>query len=71
MNDATQIRPFDVDSFCDFHRMSRRLLYQLWSEGRGPRVMKVGRRTLISAEAAAEWRKQMEEATPMCNGGAK
>ena len=29
-------------------------------DGRGPRMMKLGRRTLISAEAAADWRRQIE-----------
>jgi len=29
----------------------------------GPRLMKVGRRTLISVEAAADWRRDMEAKT--------
>lgn len=58
---------FDINEFCKKHRISRRLLYKLWSEGTGPRVIKLGRRTLISIEAAADWRKQMEDAS----GGAK
>lgn len=49
--------------FCDDHDLARTTLYALWKEGRGPRFFKVGRRTLISDEAAAEWRRRMEEET--------
>lgn len=52
---------FDVASFCEAHRISRSFLYRMIAEGRGPRLMKLGRRTLITAEAAAEWRGRMEE----------
>lgn len=61
-------RPLDpaaytVSSFCEQHHISRSYLYQLWSEGRGPQRTKLGRRTLISGEAAAEWRARMEAET--------
>jgi hypothetical protein len=36
------------------------LLYELLNRGLGPRLMKIGRPTLISSEAAAEWRARME-----------
>lgn len=52
---------YTVTEFCAEHGgISRVLFYKLQKEGRGPRLMKVGRRTLISAEAAADWRRQME-----------
>jgi len=38
-------------------------LYHLVNAGKGPRLMKVGRRTLISVEAAADWRREMEAKT--------
>ena len=50
-----------VREFCGQHGISRAAFYVLLANGGGPRVMKVGRRTLISAEAAAEWRKNMEQ----------
>ena len=57
---------FDVNAFCEAHKISRSFLYKLIAEGQGPRLMKLGRRTLISAEAAAEWRAQMEgESRPL------
>jgi predicted DNA-binding transcriptional regulator AlpA len=43
--------------------MSRSLFYELVKGGKGPRLMKIGRRTLISQEAAADWRRAMEAAT--------
>jgi hypothetical protein len=54
---------FTVPEFCAAHRISRAMFYILARGGRGPRIMKCGRRTLVSAEAAAEWRSRMESAT--------
>jgi predicted DNA-binding transcriptional regulator AlpA len=50
-----------VEEFCQAHRISRGTFYNLLKDERGPRVMKVGARTLISVEAAADWRHRMEE----------
>ena len=50
---------FSVDSFCEAYQISRALFYKLLKEGRGPAVMKVGRRTLISRAAATEWQQRM------------
>lgn len=52
---------FSVAEFCEAHKFTKVLFYKLLKEGKAPRIMKVGTRTLISAEAAAEWRRQMEE----------
>lgn len=49
--------------FCASHGVARTTFYELIKQGRGPRLMKVGRRTLISQEAAAEWRLRMEAET--------
>jgi len=54
---------YSIPQFCDAHHISRAYLYQLWNEGRGPRRTKLGRRTLISGEAAADWRRRMERET--------
>ncbi len=66
--DSTPVRSADpatytVTTFCQEHNISRSYLYRLWNEGRGPRRTKLGRRTLISREAAADWRRQMEVET--------
>lgn len=49
-----------VTTFCKAFQISRSMFYKLAREGKAPRLMKVGRRTLISAEATQEWKKQME-----------
>lgn len=49
-----------VTEFCRSHGISRALFYLLLRDGTGPRVMRVRGRVLISAEAAREWREQME-----------
>ena len=59
---APQEGAYDVAGFCRAHKVSRSLLYELWRQGRGPRVMRVGSRRLISREAAADWRREMESA---------
>lgn len=71
---STASRPLDpatytVPGFCREHHISRSYLYRLWNEGRGPRRTKVGRRTLISGEAAADWRRRMEAETMEQEGG--
>ncbi len=52
-----------VSDFCREHGISRGLFYNLIREGKGPRIIKAGRRTLISKEAAEEWRRRRESTT--------
>ena len=54
---------YSVYEFCRAYRISRGLFYRLLQERRGPKIFKAGRRTLISAEAATEWRARMERET--------
>ena len=51
---------YSVQDFCHEHGISRGLFYKLLRQGLGPNIIKVGRRTLISQEAAKEWRRRME-----------
>ncbi|MCU0896724.1 MAG: hypothetical protein MUC55_04405 [Burkholderiales bacterium] len=62
---ATQLPPaaFSVPQFCAAHGISRALFYLMLADGRAPRIIKAGRRTLISLEAAEEWRRRMEAAS--------
>ena len=60
--EATERKTFTVVQFCNDHNISRSMFYELLADGRGPAVMKVGARTLISIEAAAAWRRRMESA---------
>ena len=52
---------FSVAEFCHAHRISRGMFYKLLNDGRGPTAVKIGRRTLISNEAAEDWRRRMEQ----------
>jgi predicted DNA-binding transcriptional regulator AlpA len=52
-----------VPVFLAEHGISRSLFYRLVKEGRAPRLTKIGGRTLITAEAAVEWRAKMERET--------
>jgi hypothetical protein len=51
---------YTINEFCDAHRISRGKLYQLWAEGIGPRWVNVGKKRIISVEAAAAWRIESE-----------
>jgi transposase-like protein len=68
---ATGADAFSVDELCERHGICRSLLYALWREGKGPARMKVGGRTLISVEAAARWRQQVEAETAAAPKAAK
>ncbi len=52
---------FTVETFCTAHKISRRLLYKLWKENRGPPITRLGRSVRISKEDAAAWRRQAGE----------
>jgi hypothetical protein len=51
---------FSLREFCDSHSISESTFHRLVREGRGPVVMRVGGKILISTEAAKAWRKAME-----------
>jgi predicted DNA-binding transcriptional regulator AlpA len=51
---------FSLAEFCERHGFSRSSLYTLLRDGQGPRVMRVGGRSLISRESAAAWRASTE-----------
>ena len=54
---------FTVAEFCDAHRISQAKYYEMKKEGWGPVEMEVGRRRLISYEAASVWRREREVET--------
>ena len=53
---------YSIPDFCRAHGFSPAHYFNLQKDGRGPRVMRLGKRVLISREAAAEWRRQLEAA---------
>jgi hypothetical protein len=54
---------FTVPEFCEAHRISQAKYYQMKKDGWGPAEMSVGRRRLISNEAATVWRREREVET--------
>lgn len=55
---------YSIDEFCAAHGgITRQHFHSLMKRGLGPRTFKVGRRTLISRRAAAEWVIWMESVT--------
>lgn len=46
--------------FCRKHCLSEALYHKLQKRGEGPATFKAGSRTLITAEAAAKWRRARE-----------
>jgi hypothetical protein len=60
---SSDVAAYSIFQFCRIHgNMSEALFHKLKKLGLGPKVMDVGGRTLISIEAAAEWRRQREQA---------
>jgi predicted DNA-binding transcriptional regulator AlpA len=49
-----------IQTFVADYGISRSSLYRLWQEGAGPKITRVRSRTLISSEAATEWRRRVE-----------
>jgi predicted DNA-binding transcriptional regulator AlpA len=54
---------YDIIEFCHLHSISRSAFYNSLKNGTGPRIMRLGSRVLISKEAAAEWRREREQAS--------
>ena len=50
-----------IPEFCKAHGISEAFFYKLKKQRKGPREMKVGARTLITFESAAEWRRARED----------
>jgi excisionase family DNA binding protein len=61
-NKQMQIAPaaFTVDEFCSTYRVSRTTLHRLMVSGNGPNTFRIGRRRLITREAADTWVKAQE-----------
>ncbi len=49
----------NINQFCFDHDMGRTTFYKLLNEGKGPDIIKLGRRTIITAESAKRWREKM------------
>ena len=54
------LQAYTIKEFAAAFRISQDMFFRLMRQGFAPRVMKVGARTLISVEAAEEWRRERE-----------
>ena len=58
---AEVIGAYSIEQFCAAHGgISEAFFHKLVKEGRGPKLMKVGSRTMISTESAKAWREAQE-----------
>ena len=57
---ATPSAAYTIQEFCDAYRISTGFYYKLRDSGRGPKEMRLGKRILISVEAAQAWRRAQE-----------
>ncbi len=55
---STTPHAYDILTFCNLFGIGRTLAYREIKEGR-LKIVKVGRRTLISADAAKQWLEQL------------
>jgi predicted DNA-binding transcriptional regulator AlpA len=62
---AGQRIAYSVAEVCSAAGIARATLYAEWKRGRGPRKLKLGKRTLITREALADWLASLE--TPSGN----
>jgi len=54
-SDTAEILAYSVPAFCKAVGISPRKFYALQQTGDGPKVTRIGRRTLIRVEAARRW----------------
>jgi hypothetical protein len=52
-----------INEFCEDNRICRATYYNLRKSGRGPKIIKIGAKTIITDENAAEWRARMQAET--------
>lgn len=50
---------YSVNEFCVDHNMGKTTFYALLNDGKGPDIIKLGRRTIITAESAKRWREKL------------
>ena len=53
-----------IDEFCAAYGISRAFFYSLKKRGKGPRIMDLDGRQLISNEAQADWKREREQQVP-------
>lgn len=59
---AVEKAVMSITEFCAAHGFSKATYFNLKKAGQGPREIHIGRRVVISHEAAAMWRREREAA---------
>jgi hypothetical protein len=59
---------YTIPEFCNRYRISTAFFFKLQAQGKGPRMMEVGRRKLVSRQADADWCREREEAAAQTAG---
>lgn len=54
-------KPKRFSQFCDDNSMSRATGYNLLKLGRGPKLLRIGTRVLVTAEDEIAWQREMVE----------
>ncbi|VAW71462.1 hypothetical protein MNBD_GAMMA13-1870 [hydrothermal vent metagenome] len=62
MNENEPGEAFGIADFCATYGISRALFYKLKKDNRAPQTFNLGRRVLISRQAARNWLRAMEGA---------
>jgi predicted DNA-binding transcriptional regulator AlpA len=60
LSQPTAVGADSVAEHCERFGISKTTFYELQRQGHGPRVMRVGGRTLVSHAAALEWQRSLE-----------
>ena len=64
MNQANSKGLQNIPDFCDENNISQSFFYKLQSQGKAPKTVKLGSRSLITPEALQAWRDDLnKEAT--------
>src|SRR6185312_4755660 len=58
------VSAYTINECCRAHRLGRSTFYKLLREGSAPRIVHVGKKVLIPADAAAEWLRQRAATEP-------
>jgi len=63
-------KAFTINDVCKAYSISRSLFYKLQSQNKAPQTFNLGKRVLISSEAADVWQKSLEACSSDNKGGA-
>lgn len=61
--DGAEVDVMSIKQFCRRYGISEAFFYKLQRNGKGPRTIRLGQRTLITTDAAANWLREREADT--------